>query len=169
MTSKYELYVPREMREFVATCVEKARDFLEHDGMLTPVAFVGSLGGRCTVIGGLANMPKPVAAKLIANACKRYDAEFMLHVDEGWHANVNTKDEADALREKYGSVENMPGRIDVIMFQLETQVGVFMAMPRREEQLKRGKVIYTFGEPKFDMMQLGQGTFIGLLPRRNVQ
>jgi hypothetical protein len=172
MTSKYEQFVSREMREFVTLCVEHSREMLEADGRLTPVAFVGTIGGECSLVTGLAAMPKKVAAKVITATARKLDADFVLHIDEGWLKQFEgTADDFERLRaENNGEVRTMPGRIDVVLFNLDTRVGFFFAGPERTIIGERdGEPVYSFGDAEFNLMENGSGTFVGLLPKRAAQ
>lgn len=160
--NEYEKLVPSEARSFVAMCVEHARELLQRDGMLTPIAFVGKFDGDITAVASLAAFPKNVAAKVITLAAKHADADFILHIDEGWGLHVDSEKEVDALRAKYGEVKNMPGRVDMVTFMFQTYAGQFTAMPLREPF---GKT-FTFGAVSFRLAQQGEGTFLGLLPTR---
>jgi hypothetical protein len=169
--NEYERLVPEETRAIVDKCIEHARHLLEKDGQLAPVAFVGRFGGEMTVLGGLGNIGKDLAAKMMRKTARELDADFLLHVDEVWlyESKDKTREEVEALRaESPGrQVRYMPGRIDAVMFNLETHLGTFLANVPREtvdEAAKR----YTFGTVEFAFMREGEGRFVGLLtPRGN--
>ena len=158
--NEYEKLVPVELRGYIDGIVELARNNIERDGVLAPVAFVGTIGGNITVIGGLAYIEKDDAAKMIRKAAKQTKADFVLHVDEGWLKHATSKAEVDALKENHGQVRDMPGRVDVVMFSLETRMGQFFDAPVRQPH---GET-YTFGELKMQLMPDAEGRFMGLLP-----
>jgi hypothetical protein len=160
--NEYEKLVPSETRGFVDRCVAHARELMQRDGALSPIAFVGTFNGGGIAIPALAMIPKDVAAKVITLAAKQADADFVLHIDEGWGLEAQTEESVKALHAKYGQVKDMPGRIDVVMFQFETYAGQFMAMPKREPFGE----MFTFGEASFQLLGHAEGRFMGLLPTR---
>jgi hypothetical protein len=98
-------------------------------------------------------------------AAKKVDADFILYFDERWAIHLKTQAEASALRREFGRVENMPGRIRVIGFQIETHAGQFFAQVPRltvDEAAKK----YTFGSVKFELLPYARGPFMGLLASR---
>ena len=163
--TEYEKLVPLEVREFVFVFIEQARAALKKDGYLTPVAVVGQFGGATEIIGGLGNMPKDVSVALIRKRAARINADFTLFVDEIWMKAFTTETETEDARKEYGEVRNMPGRIDAVMFMVETHIGQFVGNAVREG--KEGA--YTFGEVKFDFMQAASGRYVGLLPPRGAK
>jgi hypothetical protein len=163
MTATYERLVPEETRAFVAHCVNQARENIERDGFLEPVALIGRFAEEPSVIaiGRLGVMPKDIAARLIRQTAHKADADFVLHIDEVWTANLKTRDE----RKQYGQVRDIPGRIDAVMFALHTHIGTFVALTERVT-VDAAKKRYTFGAVDLDMMKEGEGRFVGLLPPR---
>ena len=160
--NEYEKLVPSETRAFVVRCVEHAREMMQCNGALSPVAFVGKFGGGGILIDNLAALPKDIAVKVITAAAKKADADFILHIDECWMLSSDTKASVDALQDEYKQVRDMPGRIDGVMFNFETYAGQFSALPKREPF---GET-FTFGEPKFELVKRVEGRFMGLLPTR---
>lgn len=160
--NEYEKLVPHETRAFVDALVAHARELMQRDGALSPIAFTGKFGGGGIAIDKLAVLPKDVAAKVIREAAKQAKADYILHIDEGWSFETDTKESVDAMRAKYGQVKDMPGRIDVVTFHFETYAGQFLAMPKREPF---GET-FTFGEPEFRLAPRAEGRFMGLLPTR---
>lgn len=161
--SKYEQLVPAETRDFIDGLVEKVRENLERDGYIETVAFAGHFDGRLTIIPNIARLPKDVSSKLIRKIAGKVEADYALFVDEAWTLEATSKTEVDLLREQYGEVRNMPNRIDVVMFSLQTHAAQFLGMPKRitiDEAKKR----YTFGAVEFEMMDGAEGRFVGLLP-----
>jgi hypothetical protein len=167
--SDYEKLVPEPIRLLVDSVITTARAHLERDGYLAPVAFVGShsKGRRITACGGLANVPKDESATAIRALAKREDADFVLWVDEAWMKSIQAKsvDEAKKIRAETENVRDMPGRLDVVMFNLQTHVGTFAAHVLREGT--PGK--YTFGAVKFEMWTYGEGRLMNLLPQRDTK
>lgn len=157
---EYEKLVPLELRNYVEAMATVARENLERDGKLTPVAFIGTMDGNGTMLGGLAGLGKDGSARAIRAFAKKLDADFVLHIDEAWTTSTTDKDEVARLREKYKEVRLMPGRVDCVMFQLETRVGQFMGLPTREPF---GET-FTFGPINMQFMDHGEGRFVGLLP-----
>jgi hypothetical protein len=160
--NEYEKLVPSETRAFVDKCVAHARELIQRDGALSPIAFVGRFEGGGIAISDLAAFPKDVAVKVIREAAKQAKADYVLQIDEGWGLHVDTKEEVDALRSKYGQVKDMPGRVDMVTFLFQTYAGQFSAMPLREPF---GET-FTFGEVSFRLADHAEGSFMGLLPTR---
>lgn len=166
--SDYERLVPEPIRQLVDSVITTARAHLERDGYLAPVAFVGSDSKRSiTACGGLANVSKDESARAIRELAKRNDADFVLWVDEAWMKSINATsvDEAKKIRAETENVRDMPGRLDVVMFNLQTHVGTFAAHALREGV--PGK--YTFGAVKFEMWTYGEGRLTNLLPQRDTR
>lgn len=167
----YEKFVPVECRLAVAAFIETARGLMEKEGELTPVAFVGRFDGGGDIVGGLHLMPKDMTPKIIRAVAKKIDADYVLFVTEVWlkPMDFKTRAEADAFYQRMssegGQVRDMPGRIDAVMFQLETYSGQFMANVPREGN----EGAYTFGEPKFDLSRESMGRFVGMLPPRGAK
>jgi hypothetical protein len=160
--NQYETLVPVELRNYVEAMATVARENLERDGHLTPVAFVGTLDGHGTMLGGLSTLNKDRAAREIARFAKQLDADFILHIDEAWIATTTSEADVEKLRAQYGEVQHIPGRIDAVMFQLETRIGFFLGYPTREP---KGET-FTFGPIKMEFMKGGHGRFVGLLPQK---
>lgn len=167
--NEYEKLVPEETRAIVSKCIEHARYLLEKDGELSPVAFIGRFGGEMTVLAGLANIGKDNAAKEMREMARKVDADYLLHIDECWmlETKVSDRAEAETLRAdtRGKAVRDMPGRVDGVMFNLETHAAIFAALVPRvtvDEAAKR----YTFGAVEFQVMREGEGRFIGMLHSR---
>jgi hypothetical protein len=160
--NEYEKLVPSETRAFVDKCVGHARELMQRDGRLTPIAFAGNFDGGGIVIDRLAVLPKDAAAAVITHAAKQCNADFILHIDECWLYNTDSQAEAEAMQTQHKQVKDMPGRVDAVMFNLETHAGQFSALPKREPF---GET-FTFGEAEFRMAPRAEGRFISLLPPR---
>jgi hypothetical protein len=161
--TEYETLVDKETRDFVSTCIENARKQMEREGKLSDFVYVGKFGATENFSFHLRSMPKITAAEMTKEAAKKVDADFIFYMDERWAIYPKNKAEASALRREFGRVENMPGAVRVVGFQIETHAGQFVGQVPRvtvDEAAKR----YTFGAVEFELMRYVQGPFMGLLP-----
>ncbi|VBJ26797.1 Uncharacterised protein [Burkholderia pseudomallei] len=166
--SDYEKFVPFEIRLLVHDLVAQARDNLERDGFLAPVAFVGRFDGWIRICAGLNRLSKDEGARLVRLAAKKHDADFVLFIDEAWlkEFQANSLSEARRIRDEVGGeVRDIAGRLDVVMFNLQTHAGVFAAHAERIP-LERAPGKYTFGMVEFDRPKLAEGRFVSMLPAR---
>lgn len=167
--NEYETIVDKETRDFVSVCIENARNEMEREGKLSDFVHVGKFGSRENFSFDLRNVPKIRAAEFTKKAAKKVDADFILCIDERWAIYPKSQAEAAALRREFGRVENMPGKVRVVGFQIETHMGQFVAQVSRVTVSEASKS-YTFGGVKFELMQYVQGPFMGLLaPRGTTQ
>ncbi|CAJ8172104.1 Uncharacterised protein [Burkholderia pseudomallei] len=168
MSDDYEKFVPFEIRLLVHDIVAQARNNLERDGYLTPVAFVGRFDGDVRICGGLNRFSKDDGARLVRSVAKKHDADFVLWLDEAWlkEFQADSMSEARRIRDEVGGeVRDIPGRLDVVMFNLQTHAGVFAAHAERIP-MERAPGKYTFGIVEFDRPKLAEGRFLTLLPPR---
>ncbi|CAJ3070768.1 Uncharacterised protein [Burkholderia pseudomallei] len=168
MSDDYEKFVPFEIRLLVHDLVAQARNNLERDGYLAPVAFVGRFDGDVRVCAGLNRLSKDEGARFVRNMAKKHDADFVLWLDEAWLKEFQA-DSISAVRrirdEVGGEIRDIPGRLDVVMFNLQTHAGVFAAHAERIP-MERAPGKYTFGIVEFDRPKLAEGRFVSLLPPR---
>lgn len=167
----YEKFVPIEIRMLVDAFAQQARINLEKDGYLEPVAFVGRLDGEVRICAGLSRLTKDDGARFVRSMAKKHDADFALFIDEAWlrQFHAGSIGEARRIRDEVGGeVRDMPGRIDVVMFNLQTYAGVFAAHAERIP-LERAPGKYTFGMIEFDRPELAEGRFVSLLPPRGAK
>lgn len=164
--SKYESLVPELVRAFVETIVEQARDNMEKHGGLSPIAFCSKYDcEQINVVKDLATVDKDKGAAMIRYVAKKTDADFVLYVDECWlfTAQAETMKDARAIRDQYGGqVKDIPGRVDAVMFMLDTREGLFSANEIRQDASKFG-LKYTFGNVDFEMMDASEGRFTSFL------
>jgi hypothetical protein len=165
--NEYEKFVPAEIRGMVEVMIEQARFNIEQDGVLEPVALVGTLDS-CGLVAGLSRISKDSAARVVRSLAKDKNADFVLWIDEAWLKSIDapTMAEAKRIREALGDeVKDMPGRIDVVLFSLQTHSGDYLARALREPlDGKPGK--YTFGAVNFRKPNQTEGRFLSLLPPR---
>lgn len=115
---------------------------------------------------------KDVWARMVRTLSGFVEARFVMVVSEVWigPATMTTKEEADAAMAKYGSVQNMPGRREMLMVNLETREGFWLGLAQIVEKPGRhargGAAQKTFGELKLEMTPHLTGRFAGLLGSR---
>lgn len=163
--NEYETLLNMETRHFVSACIENARKQMEREGKLSEFVHVGKLGTGENFNFDLRHMPQNTAAELTKKAAKKVDADFIFYMNECWAIYPKNQTEASTLRREFGRVENMPGAVRVVGFQVETHAGQFVAQVPRvtvDEVAKR----YTFGAVEFELMRYVQGPFMGLLPTK---
>ncbi|CAJ4441517.1 Uncharacterised protein [Burkholderia pseudomallei] len=166
--SDYEKFVPFEIRLFVHDIVAQARNNLEKDGFLAPLAFVGRFDGWTRICAGLDRLTKDDGMRFVRGVAKKHDADFVLFVSEAWlkEFQADSLSEARRIRDEVGGeVRDIPGRLDIVMFDLQTHAGVFAAHAERIP-LERAPGKYTFGMVEFDRPKLAEGRFVSLLPSR---
>lgn len=169
--SDYEKFVPFEIRLFVHDIVAQARNNLERDGFLAPVAFVGRFDGWIRICAGLNRLSKDEGARLVRLAAKKHDADFVLFIDEAWlkEFQANSLSEARRIRDEVGGeVRDIAGRLDVVMFNLQTHAGVFVAHAERIP-MERAPGKYTFGLVEFETAPYSEGRFVSMLPPRETK
>lgn len=165
--SDYERLVPPDIRRMVALIVDQARSNLERFGQLVPVAFLGRLDGELGMCSGLHLLSVDEAASAVRGEAEKMDPDFVLFINEVWLKSFEGMplSEAQRLRAMGGRVRDMPGRVDGVLFMLETHTGVFAAQVVRET-LQGEPDRYTFGEVRFEKPQHAEGRLSGLLPPR---
>jgi hypothetical protein len=165
----YEKLVPAECKAIFEHAIEQSREHMRKFGRVAMVAFVGSVNDdECSIgIVALESLPnKAKAAQALGMVVREKDADFVLFVCEMYLLETKAKnmEEARALEreaERVG-VKNMAGRIDGIMFQLETGIGHFMGT---SEVTTTGDV-RSFETPKMQLIPNYKGTFANLLPKK---
>ncbi|ARL25475.1 hypothetical protein [Burkholderia pseudomallei] len=176
MSTDYEKFVPPQLRQLVDCLIVQARIKIELDGFLAPVAFVGQFDkdgvvAEVVACGGLGNLSKDEGTRRVRNLAKEHNADFVLWIDEAWMTQFTTHSIDEAQRkvaEVGGEVRDTPGRIDVVMFVLETHLGIFVANPVREDA-KDSPGGYTFGAVEFGRPNHAEGQFAGVLPSRDAR
>jgi hypothetical protein len=108
---------------------------------------------------------KLLAIKVAKVAAKVFKADFVVHVCEAWALRsekfASIQDAVKQL-EQHGSMEDTPGREEIILFTLETPVGIWMGNAALKP-LPNG--YRTIDDPKFTKPDGAEGLFIDLLPR----
>jgi hypothetical protein len=165
----YETLVPAECKAIVEHAIEQSREHMRKFGRVATVAFVGSINDdECSIgIIALESLPnKAKAAQALGMVVREKDADFVLFVSEMYmlEANAKNMEEARAVEreaERVG-VKNMEGRIDGIMFQLETGIGHFMGT----SEVKEADGVRSFETPTMELIPNYKGTFANLLPKK---
>lgn len=157
--------VPEPYREFAEALIASARNTLESQGLLAPIAVIGDTERRFLCpIGGLGNMPPNMAIQVIRSLTAKEHADFVMVATECWAATALTEDEAKARLAQYKRVTDMPDRVSAVYVSLETYQGTWSAIVPREGDEGR----YTFGEVELRLSLENTSPFRDLLPRRDM-
>jgi len=142
---------------------DKAKLFIENDGHLLPVLFVGSHSKNTLDVIGIADFKNKDAAAFIAKELvKKLEAEYTLFICEGRLMKIEAKEEElMGLIKKHGSVSNIPvsKKIEGVNFLYEDIGGHWVAFA---EVTKKGNS-KTMGEVKFKYQDNLKGRFTNFI------
>lgn len=150
--------------------VGQARRFLEDGQELAPLSFVGNLARELMVTIPMATNTvgaKEESAAHVRQAALAMDADYVIQVTEAWALPQHLVRLGADILEKYGSIENYPGKLDTAHFALETRERYYWAspliVPRGMSKRRRtiGDVVFKPTDPR------AEGRFTGYLPKKS--
>lgn len=156
--------VPTVLQSLVDAFVSVARDGARRGKEIPMVAAIGDADtGEHVVIPYGQGTPNE-GARLVRKTAQLMDANFILLVSEAWQKTATKADGEDfaSMRERYKEVRHMPGRRDVVMFQLETRAGLWTGST--DIPPHKGRTPRYFEDPVFSHGGIGTGRLVGLLP-----
>jgi CRISPR/Cas system CMR-associated protein Cmr5 small subunit len=156
--------LPEKLSGLVASFVNKARDNLEKDGFLAPVAFVGNSTTEnvvAVVLDAGSEEAKDASADHLRKLAELTEADFVFTIMDSWGLPQNRVKDYDKIVKRYGSIGQSPYRVNTVSFMLETRTGNWAAQAKQEKAgLSSRKK--TFGEPRF-LSMASEGRFANLL------
>lgn len=159
--------VPENYRQVLQNAIDTSREYLaDSDDGHPPIVVLGCSKNKQIhfLSAPFANkIEKDLFAEAIKAYAKEYDADFFIFVSEAYilrAEQLGGNEAMEKLRAQFTSVKDCPGRVECLMFALETPYGNWIATP--EIHTKNGK--RTFDEPTFVKSDDASGRFTHLLP-----
>lgn len=139
--------VPTAYQRIVDTVTFKVREQLAAGKDLRPTAYILNLE-KNVFVPMLAEFPNDKAKDLFAQTLRKMsasnEAQAVLMVSEAWALppDMEKPGVAEELIKKFGSISQVPGRIEVVWMVLETYEGNWMcrATIKREPNSKSGRI-----------------------------
>jgi hypothetical protein len=156
--------LPDKLRELVSSFVKKARENLENDGFLAPVAFVGNSTTEnivAIVLDTASEAAKDASAEHLRKIAALTEADFVFTIVDSWGLPQSKLKDYEKIIKRYGSIGESPYRVNTVSFMLETKTGNWAAQAKQEKSglSSRKKA---FGEISFMSME-SEGRFANLL------
>lgn len=145
-----------EHEDFVNNIIKLAKENLERDGSLTPIAFIHTPQNQ-VLLAPLKFENKELEMAMLRRICIEKEADFILMISEAWMKKFDKKEEAD-----YDTpVGQQEGKVEIVIFSLETiGGGTWMGVAEMKEV--EGKKTFDTNI-KFDDTNL-QGRLTNILP-----
>lgn len=157
--------IPESYLNIINPIIDAARNFLEQGEDLRPIAFFGCFDSAMIVpipINSSSEESKDASAEIMRLAALQIEADFVLVITEAWTMKASSKEEVEAVIDKYGSIGESPFAIEVVSFSLETVYGTWMA----QEKIEAKGEARTIGIPDFHHFDEASGRFTHLLPQK---
>lgn len=154
--------IPSALQARVDHTIKSVQDHVRAGKELSVTAVVGDAHtGDCVVIPmqGTDARSKDAAVRRVRLTAQLMGATFALIVSEAWMAK-GTKDQP-LDRQRYKQIKDVPGRKDVVMFQLETQDGAWSGTA--DIPAHKGRAPRYFEAPAFLWADTKEGRMSGLL------
>jgi hypothetical protein len=163
MTTPAYTDLPAITQKFVAYIIDGCREQLQKRGQFTAMAFGWNQSSDnpkfCAIpMEGPQDLNKAAWAAAVREVFAKHNVDTTLLASEVWMKTVRGEPKPE------GQVRDMPGRIDAVMFSLETASGAFWSTVPRED-LPDAEGRYTFGPVVMEYVtaQL-TGNMVGLRP-----
>lgn len=149
--------------ELLEGIAEAARMNLKQSGGVLPVFLVGRGTEVIVPIGAMFRnaQEKDKVASYVQKVCHDVDADFVIFVSESY-SYIGA--DAEKMYAKYGSVEKIPNRKEVVTIQYESNGVVIGGIA----EIVMIDGIKTCGKMTWQKMEKGGGRFSDLLPKRVV-
>lgn len=158
-----------ELRMMIESASEWAENLFRRQDAIGPMWHMIRANGEHIVMPG-PDTDKDTAATIIRSFCELFDVIRCLFIDEAWIAMGLGKSREENERimawvNEHGSLQDYPGRDEVVVFQGEDADGLMVSAHRR--------IIRGHGRPKLGPLEYvdmtgiqSEGRLVGMLPRR---
>lgn len=148
------------------------REFVEMADRVTCAAFENSCGelhALYLVVDGdgvrsvipAPPLPKSIAVDLVRTALREMGATRVVLIDEAWQLSGGP--EIQELVDETGSIENAPGRVEIVLYAAEDEREGFLSASR---QILREDGVARLGPLVFVEGGRAEGRMVGLLPSK---
>lgn len=137
--------LPPRYQQLLEGALKHARSQLADSGQVAPVGLVCSAAvqpaSAAPIVVDMATQndaQKDRVAFAIRELVKLYDADCVMLLTEAWTLPQHLAKDHAALRARYGSLGNVPGRLEIVMVSIETRARSWMA---QSPILRQGRIV----------------------------